>query len=147
MATSLAYLFALLLLFTLSFSLHDDDESDLMMERMNNVEARLSRLESQLKQCQEEKRSDKVSAIPNWGYINAANSPYNAKGDGTTDDTKAIQSALNDASSTGGFVLLPGWCKSNQKKKKKKEKLSLTIFLFRRQLFGFNSFDGSSKYR
>jgi hypothetical protein len=43
-----------------------------------------------------------------WGYINARDAPYNATGDGTTDDTNAIQSALNDAGSNGGgIVFLP----------------------------------------
>lgn len=38
---------------------------------------------------------------------NAKAAPYNAKGDGNTDDTGAIQSALNAAASTGGTVYLP----------------------------------------
>jgi uncharacterized protein YjdB len=39
---------------------------------------------------------------------NAANSPYNAKNDGVTDNTSAIQNALNSASlDGGGIVFLP----------------------------------------
>ena len=42
------------------------------------------------------------------GYLNAQNPPYRAKGDGATDDTPAIQSALNDAGAQGGgLVWLP----------------------------------------
>ncbi len=39
------------------------------------------------------------------GYVNAQNPPYLAKGNGTTDDTAAIQSALNDAGTKGGGVV------------------------------------------
>src|ERR1019366_8262845 len=42
------------------------------------------------------------------GYVNAQNPPYLAKGDGVSDDTAAIQTALNDAGSKGGgIVFLP----------------------------------------
>ena len=42
------------------------------------------------------------------GYVNAQNPPYLAKGDGVSDDTTAIQTALNDAGSKGGgIVFLP----------------------------------------
>ncbi len=42
------------------------------------------------------------------GYVNAQNPPYSAKGDGASDDTAAIQTALNDAGNNGGgIVLLP----------------------------------------
>jgi hypothetical protein len=39
------------------------------------------------------------------GYINARNPPYGAAGNGTNDDTTAIQSALNDAAAAGGGVV------------------------------------------
>lgn len=39
------------------------------------------------------------------GYLNAQNPPYNAKGNGTNDDTAAIQAALNDAAAAGGGVV------------------------------------------
>jgi hypothetical protein len=39
------------------------------------------------------------------GYVNAQNPPYSAKGDGVTDDTGAIQWALNDAGAKGGGVV------------------------------------------
>ncbi|KAH3763196.1 Pectate lyase superfamily protein [Pelomyxa schiedti] len=43
-----------------------------------------------------------------WGYVNARDAPYNATGDGASDDTAAIQSALNSVgASGGGIVFLP----------------------------------------
>ena len=39
------------------------------------------------------------------GYVNPKNPPYYARGDGATDDTYAIQSALNDVHSAGGGVV------------------------------------------
>lgn len=42
---------------------------------------------------------------PPSGYINVRLPPYNATGDGTTDDTNAIQRALNDAGNMGGGIV------------------------------------------
>jgi len=39
------------------------------------------------------------------GYLNAQNPPYLAKGNGSSDDTAAIQSALNNAGANGGGVV------------------------------------------
>ncbi|CAF4116184.1 unnamed protein product [Adineta steineri] len=47
----------------------------------------------------------RVSGDPNLGYINVRAPPYNATGDGVTDDTNAIQRALNDAGNMGGGIV------------------------------------------
>ena len=39
------------------------------------------------------------------GYINVRDAPYNAVGDGTTDDTNAFQRALNDTGTMGGGIV------------------------------------------
>ena len=41
------------------------------------------------------------------GILNVKAAPYNAKGDGTTDDTAAIQAAISDELGKRGFVYLP----------------------------------------
>jgi hypothetical protein len=41
----------------------------------------------------------------NLGYINVRSPPYNAKGDGITDDTDAIQRALDDVGNMGGGIV------------------------------------------
>lgn len=41
-------------------------------------------------------------------FVNVKDTPFNAKGDGSTDDTVAIQAALNAISPAGGTVYLPG---------------------------------------
>src|ERR1035437_497890 len=39
--------------------------------------------------------------------LNVREAPYNAKGDGSTDDTVAIQAAINDAGAVHGKVIIP----------------------------------------
>jgi hypothetical protein len=41
------------------------------------------------------------------GIISVKETPYNAKGDGITDDTNAIQTAINDASTAGKKLYIP----------------------------------------
>jgi len=41
------------------------------------------------------------------GYINVREAPYNAAGNGTTDDTHAIQTAMDDAFTAGKAVYIP----------------------------------------
>ncbi|MCU0979894.1 MAG: discoidin domain-containing protein [Pirellulaceae bacterium] len=43
----------------------------------------------------------------NSGVIDVTAAPYNAKGDGTTDDTRAIQQALRDYADKGAIIYLP----------------------------------------
>lgn len=44
---------------------------------------------------------------PDSGIIDVTAAPYNAKGDGVADDTKAIQAALNDYPAKGAIIYLP----------------------------------------
>lgn len=50
-------------------------------------------------------RADAAGTLTAVTAINVKNAPYNAQGNGTTDDTAAIQSALNDAA--GGVLYFP----------------------------------------
>jgi hypothetical protein len=44
---------------------------------------------------------------PDAGIIDVTAAPYNAKGDGTADDTQAIQAVLNDHPNAGAIIYLP----------------------------------------
>jgi len=44
---------------------------------------------------------------PDSGVIDVTRAPYNARGDGVTDDTAAIQRALNDYPNAGAIIYLP----------------------------------------
>ena len=44
---------------------------------------------------------------PDAGVIDVTKPPYGAKGDGQTDDTQAIQQALNDHPNQGAIIYLP----------------------------------------
>jgi hypothetical protein len=46
-----------------------------------------------------------MNADPNLGFINVKSPPYNATGNGITDDTNAIQQALNDIGAVGGGIV------------------------------------------
>lgn len=49
-----------------------------------------------------------ASSLPeDSGIVNVKTAPYFAKGDGTTDDTEAIQRAMNDCQATRRYVYLP----------------------------------------
>ena len=45
-------------------------------------------------------------SIPGF-YVNVKSDPYNATGDGTTDDTAAIKAAIDNVTTTGGTVYFP----------------------------------------
>jgi len=47
-------------------------------------------------------RNTAADAPPDATVFNVKSAPYNAKGDGTTDDTEAIQAAFDAAAAVGG---------------------------------------------
>jgi hypothetical protein len=52
--------------------------------------------------------STKTGGLGAMSVFNVKSAPYNGKGDGVTNDTTAIQTAINDAEAQGGIVYLPG---------------------------------------
>ena len=61
----------------------------------------------QLKQGEILKGAENIVFPADSGVIDLSQAPYNAKGDGTTDDTDAIQRALNDHPNQGAILYLP----------------------------------------
>lgn len=51
--------------------------------------------------------AENIAFAPNAGVIDITNPPYNAAGDGKTDDTAAIQKALNDHANGNRIIYLP----------------------------------------
>src|SRR5436853_259591 len=51
--------------------------------------------------------STKTGGTDAMAVRNVRSAPYNGKGDGVTNDTNAIQAAINDAEGLGGTVYLP----------------------------------------
>ena len=49
----------------------------------------------------------KAGGTVGTAVLNVKTAPYNGKGDGVTNDTNAIQAAINDAEGLGGAVYLP----------------------------------------
>ena len=54
-----------------------------------------------------QKTTDNIVFPSDGGVINVKNAPYNAKGDGVTDDTEAIQQALSDYPNQNKIIYLP----------------------------------------
>lgn len=54
-----------------------------------------------------EKTTDNIVFPSDGGVINVKKAPYNAKGDGVTDDTEAIQQALSDYPNQNKIIYLP----------------------------------------
>eukprot|EP01119_Soliformovum_irregulare_P019703 TRINITY_DN6301_c0_g1_i1.p1 TRINITY_DN6301_c0_g1~~TRINITY_DN6301_c0_g1_i1.p1 ORF type:complete len:374 (+),score=78.33 TRINITY_DN6301_c0_g1_i1:40-1161(+) len=98
-----------------SFALQDNNCD----ERIQILEDKLERLMTRLENMRDDRRDDIMSPMMSpkdhlffnpspWGYINAADAPFNATGDGKTDNTRSIQMALDYAASNGGgTVFLP----------------------------------------
>jgi hypothetical protein len=51
--------------------------------------------------------STQIGGLGPLTVFNVKSAPYNGKGDGVTDDTGAIQAAINDATAVNGIVYLP----------------------------------------
>lgn len=72
------------------------EENQELLQRLDKAESTISFLVDELKSL---KQSLNAASTSNYslGYINAVNPPYYAVGDGVTDNTGAIQNALNAA--------------------------------------------------
>ena len=51
--------------------------------------------------------AENIAYPADMGIVDVSKAPYNAKGDGVTDDTAAIQKALNDHPNQGAIIYLP----------------------------------------
>ena len=51
--------------------------------------------------------AENIAYPPDAGIVDVTKAPYNAKGDGATDDTAAIQKAFNDYPERNAIIYLP----------------------------------------
>ena len=78
-------------------------------DRLSNIEENLGNLQTTVNNINTSPGS--AAGVPT--VINVKDSPYNAKGDGVSDDSGALQAALNALPATGGTIYFPagtyGW--------------------------------------
>lgn len=101
----IAFLFFVTIIF--SFICHAEPNLSELLSRLEKAEQSIASLQHKLNN-QQESCSQFMAGNP-WvgaGYINAANQPFNAIGDGVTDNTNAIQAALYNASSLVYFFFI-----------------------------------------
>jgi len=82
---------------------------DRLENRLQIAEEKIEKLTNMLQnQATTARVNDLYAPLQGAGYINVANAPYNAKGDGVTDDSTAFQNALTfTGNSGGGIVFVP----------------------------------------